>query len=233
MAKRSSLFLDLVRQHSQGTLQQLKRFDGNSIAQDLSDPERISSAFWQRHEEIGTDGRLTGDGKVGDRRTLGRDTLTALEKWHKPLREGLDAHEKKLRDDLRAAVLPRQSNDPADRMEAALLRAEVRRIAQGMGKLQLELLYRQGDHNVRRALEELPQISAKNNAVSVRPFVTKELREEVLLESAREALPEVATRLDDIAEIRATYQTIAAALKREIQEAAPGAVEPAKPRIVA
>lgn len=233
MAKRASLFLDLVKQHALGTLQQLKRFDGSSISEDFGEPGRIRSMFWERYDTILADGRLTPDGKGDGYRTLGRESLAALEKWHRPKREGLEKHEEQLCLELRAAVVPRQSNDPADRMDAALLRAEVRRIAQGMGKLQLELLYRQGDHNVRRALEELPQISAKNNAVSVKPFVTAELREEVLLESARQALPETAERLEDIAEIRGIYKTIAAALRREIQEAAPGAIEPAKPRIVA
>lgn len=143
------------------------------------------------------------------------------------------AHRKQLTDELRAAVRSLPSKDLGDRLEAALLRSEIRRAASSMNQQQIEILYRGGDSAIRSALEELPSIKTKGSAVIVRPFITDELQEEVLFESARRALPEVAEMVDDIKEIGGIYEAITAAVKNEVKRHAPGAIEPAKPRIVA
>ena len=234
MAKRVSFVSDLIRQYTTGTVQRLRRFDGSGIANTLSEVERLSRAFWERREAIAADERLTGAGRTDALRNAGRETLAALEKWHEPLRKGLDAHQQQLMSEILASVTPSsRSSDLGDRLEGALLRSEVRRAAQGMDALQLEILYRNGDATVRKALEELPNITVGKHGVSVRPFIPDELRHEVLLEAGRRARPEAAEQIHDIVEVRGVYNIVAAALKREIEQAAPGAVDPPAVRVVA
>lgn len=153
------------------------------------------------------------------------ETLDVVEKWRAPLQAKHDTYGKHLTDELHAAVTPPRSNDPADRMDAALLRAEVRRAVNGMSGPQIEILYRQGDGTVRQALEELPSISVKRGAVIVRPFVTDKLRQAVLVEAARLKLPETAAKLDDANHQATNFQTLAAALRKEITSAAPDAAQ--------
>lgn len=232
---KSNFVSDLIRQHVTGTLPRLKRFgDGAaSIADMLAEAGRICWSFNQRREVIEADARLTGEGKLDALRAAGKETLATLESWHKPLREGLERHEKQLKEEIRAAVIHSPSKDLGDRLEASLLRSEIRKSVAGMTGTQLEVLYREGDGTVRRALEEVKNVSVKNGAVRVVPFPSEKLVAEVLHSDGRQALPETAENFDDLEEIGAIYGQVAIAIKNEIRNAAPGAVPLSKPKVVA
>ena len=102
---------------------------------------------------------------------------------------------------------------------------------------QLELLYRQGDALVRRALEELPSITVtKDGGVLVRPFVSDDLRKAALLEAARVALPAMADAVDKTRAAEGRFHILAGALRVEITKQIPDAFASnanAKPKIVA
>jgi len=102
-----------------------------------------------------------------------------------------------------------------------------------MNEQELELLYRQGDHVVRDALAEVKRIQVKNGAVRVREYVSAEVREKVLIEAGRQALPEKADLLDDLREVRGAFDSVAVAIRGEIKKLAPSAVPEPAPRIVA
>jgi hypothetical protein len=125
-------------------------------------------------------------------------------------------------------MVPKKPTDLCDRIEALLLRQEVRRRAEGLDDAALEALYRQGDATVRAALEELPSIRAtEQGIVTVRPFVSRELSEGTALEAARKQDPETAATLDDLALEARIVGTFEGALRTSIAEelgveAAPG-----------
>jgi len=235
--RRVSLVHDLVRQHVTGTLPALKRFDDVAgMAATLTEAENIQESFSRKLDEIASDSRFTVTGKEEARVTAGRKALAALEKWHGPLRTNLEAHEQQLRDELRAVVSPKPpSGDVATRMEGFMVRSELRRAVAGKDREQIEVLYRTSKNPlIRKALEEIPDIvTTKDGALIEKPFITDEVREEVLLDAGRRALPETSERIEDINEVRGVYSSIAVALRREVEEAAPGSVERAVPRIVA
>lgn len=186
---------DLIRQFSQG-----------SSNGDWSEVQRIADKFAERRAAIDADDKLTITGKAAETTKLVRETLDIVEKWRAPLLTKYDTYGKHLTDELRDAVTPPRSSDPADRMDAALLRAEVRRAVDGMNAQQIEILYRQGDGTVRQALEELPSISVKRGAVIVRPFVSDKLRQDVLVEAARLKLPETSAKLDTMRHAETNFQ---------------------------
>lgn len=224
----SKFLQDLIHQHTTNTL----REDSSAIAE-LAKVERMNTDLTHEVEAIAEDSRLAPEGKADKSRDAARETLAKLEKWHGPLRTGHDEREKNILGQLHEAVIPPRPSDPSERMEAALLRGEVRRKAEGMNAQQLELLYRQRDATIRLALEELPNITVKNNTVIVAPFITKELQTEVLLETGRSKRPDLAKMLDAINEKRQVFQTIVATFRREIERVAPGAVEPAAAEVIA
>jgi len=228
-----SFVTQLVEQHIAGTLSMLKRSDGRGPADDLAEAERISRFFNDERQKIERDPRLTQAGRVDALRAAGKKALGELEKWSGPLREVLDRHESQLILELRGAIAPAPPKDTGERIEASLLRSEIRRAVSSMNEQELELLYRQGDHVVRDALGEVKRIQVKNGAVRVREYVSAEVREEVLIEAGRQALPEKADLLDDLREVRGAFDSVAVAIRGEIKKVAPSAVPEPAPRIVA
>jgi len=223
---RQNLLEDLVRQYTSG-LGKLKRADPAAVAEVLAVPGRIIREFYSQLDEVAGDRRLTEAGKADARREAGCKTLSQLRDWHGPLSDRQKKAEEVWLSELFSAVAPSRPTDVAERIEKAFLRHEVRQTARGMSTQELEITYRQGDANVRQALEELPSISkGKNGAVIVKPFVSDELRKEVLIEAGRRAKPDIGDQLDDLVEVREMYRTLFAVARREISEAAPGAVEP-------
>jgi len=207
---------DLIRQFSQGS-------NGGS---DWSEVQRIADTFEERRAAIDADKNLTITGKAAATAELVRATLVDVETWRAPLQAKHETYSQHLTDELHDAVTPPRSSDPADRMDAALLRAEVRRAVNGMNAQQIEILYRQGDATVREALAELPRITATKGAVVVKPFVSDKVRQDVLVEAARLKLPETAAKLDDANRQATNFQTLSSALRQEVTSAAPDAVKP-------
>lgn len=227
-----SYISSLVHQHVTETLSRLKKSDGKSAAGSLREAERLSLAFHERRAEIQADSRLTIEGRFDAVRVAAKETLAALEKWHRPLRDGLSAHEHQLRTKLREAVVERPPSDVAERVERVMLHAEIRREASSMTAQQLEVLYRNGTAEVRRALESLPRIQVKaGGTVTVERFVSDALIAEVLGDGGREKLPETADELDDLHQVRDVFQVVAASVEAEIRRAAPDAFEPVEPRV--
>lgn len=207
----------------------LKRADESAILGNLAEPERLTDALSRRLAEIAEDRRLTADGRADAARTAGRETLAALEEWHAPKRDGLERQEHAIRAEMAASVTrPRSSA-----MEDALLRGEIRRAAADLTDLQTETLFRQGDALVRDALSEVGRIVVRNGAVSLRPYISPETRDAVLLDAAQQARPDLADALHDVRETGAVYASVAAAVRRIVANAAPGAIERPAPRILA
>jgi len=228
-----SFVTQLVEQHIRGTLSMLKRSDGRGPADDLAEAERISRSFNDERQKIARDPRLTQAGRTDPLRAAGKKTLGELEKWSGPLREVLDRHEAQLIAELRAAVEPEPPKDMGQRLEGVLLRGEIRRAAAGMSPEQLEILYRGGDSTIRNALSELPKVELKGGAVRILRYISDEVRQDVLMEAGRQALPDKADLLDDLLEVRGAFDSVAVAIRGEIKKLAPSAVPEPAPRIVA
>ena len=208
---------DLIRQYSG---------DG-SPSDEFVNAQRIEDRFKEKLDAINADGRLTTVGKREETDKLARETRDAVEKW-------LDSSQKWYRDSLaasmeeiRKAVIPKRSADLGDRFDAALRRSEIRRACEGMNPQEIEILYRTADSSdVRAALEELPRIEKKSGAVVVRDYVSPALRQEVLIQAGRRALPDVAENIDRATSTISTYGTIAATLRNGIKIAADAPPKP-------
>jgi hypothetical protein len=220
-----NIVLELTEQHKRGTFPTLRRADVVAAGEDLATPAGISRRFLDKAAEIRRDARLTPTGQRDALREAGRAAWAEAEAWLTAKRAGLDAHEERILAEMRQAVLRPKASDLADRIEAALLRAEVRRGAAGLNPSELELLYRAGDSTVRAALEELPRIEAHGNgAVSVRPYVSEALRDEVLLDAGEKARPDLADTLHDVRLIRSVFATVTGALRQQISRESPNAL---------
>lgn len=195
----------------------------------------IARDFRESVTEIERDVNLTPQGKRHAMAVLGAKSLEALRGWRAPRQERLREGRERFTATIREAVSPPRPKDPGEVIEQALLRAEVRRACEGMSLLEREQVYRSADvdSNVRRALEEIPSIrKGRDGGVVVEPFVRAELRDEVLMELGRRRAPEAATELDKIIDLDAQDSQLVLALANEIGKVAPGAVEPASPRLV-
>ncbi|TDI37011.1 MAG: hypothetical protein E2P02_23705 [Acidobacteria bacterium] len=144
---------DLIRQYSTG-----KR----APTEDFAAAQAIADTFAEQLAAINSNTRLTRLGKSEAATELAHETLAAVDGWHDPLKKRMSEAGKFFENQLHAAVTPKRSDDPADRMDAALLRAELRRAVAGMNAQEIEVLYRTADsEDIRTALEELPRIEKK------------------------------------------------------------------------
>jgi len=209
---------DLIRQY----------VGDGSPSEEFVSAQRIEDRFKERRDAINADGRLTTVGKREATDKLAGETRAAVDKW-------LDSSQRWSKDSLatsmneiRKAVIPKRSDDPADRLEGAFRRSEIRRACEGWNSQEIEVLYRTADSSdVRAALEELPRIEKKSSgAVMVKPFIRDEVRAEVLIEAGKRALPDVAENIDRATSTISMYGTLAATLRQDIAAASPDAAKP-------
>lgn len=222
MAKKYQYVKDLIRQHrsAPGYGADISGVGG------IGEAERIAAEFDGHIYATENDRNLTAEGKHEAIATLVRTKTVEIEKWHAQLRAGLDTHEAHLLGQLRGAVTPARSTDPTDRVEAAMLRAEVRRTAASLNEHQLAQLYRTGTPVIREALTEVPRIVVTSVSVRAIPFVSAETRDEVLIAAGREVNPDAGEMLDRVRDVRGAYQTIAIALTAMVKAEAPEAIAP-------
>ena len=227
MAKFSPDYIPtLINQHRTRGLR-LKRSDRDAAAEKLDAPLQIWDSFARRRQEIQTDERYSAAGKQDALVEAGREALRNIESWFNPISEGLAKHEAELLKEFREAVTRPRSTDPAERLESAFVRSEIRAQARGLGDIERELLYRGGDAVVRDALDEIPLIvTDKEQGFRVGPYVPDDVREEILLDVGRQRLPEKAELLDDIRSVREVYEIVANHTRKAISDEAPQAVEP-------
>jgi hypothetical protein len=182
----------------------------------------IKRTFDAAVDKIRADQRLTAGGRAVDAHAAGNAAREAAGKHFTPLLDGLDRAEQQVRAVLGPLAIAPSPSDPGERMEAALLRQEVRRQAEGLDDGAIESLYRSGGPVVRRALEELPRFGPHGIVRPyVRPEVLAELRETALLDAAKTHRPDLADQLHDIAQTRELYTIIAGNLQAHLAREAP------------
>jgi hypothetical protein len=199
--------------------------------------ERVAYAKFDR---IAADVRLTGKGRALDKRAVKVATLDGISKWLSERRAAYDRLDSHLLELLRGLAAVPRPTDPGAIFEAALLRQEVRRAASTLPPEKLQMLYRSGTPTVRQALEELPQIVETEHGLSVRPFVTQEMREEALFDIGRRERPELVQQLEDGRGARRLVESACAIVAKNLQHDAPDpdpkiaelAAEPHDPEIL-
>ena len=220
---------DLIRRYTELREFNILVTDRGEVSQTYADVRRLSDEFAEAVAAIRGDKRLSTVGKDEAIEKLARDTRTAVDEWHTAEQQRFDDYLAHLSDKLEEAVSPRGSDDA----NQSNLRREVRDAARGLDDLQREQLYRQGDATVRRALEELPAITGtKDGGILIKPFIGDELRQEVLLEAGRAALPATATAIDKTRAAEGRFLILAGALRNEISKEVPAfASDAVKPEI--
>ena len=108
-------------------------------------------------------------------------------------------------------------------MERAAVRSEIRAQARGLDVQSREILYRGGDRTVRDALDETPFITVRNGIPRIEHFVTAEIRDDVALKEARDAMPKESSLLDVIRDQRELFGIVGAFIEKAIKDDAPGA----------
>lgn len=207
-----------LAQHQIDTASFSPRVSRDAIKAKLAEPHKLADEFGRKIAGIGADPNLTAQGKAAAKAEAARALLQAADGWHAPLATGLDDHERTVREKLGAAMAPKTS-DVGERVERALLRGEIRRQVAGLDSHAIELFYRNGDATIRQALEELPRIEAKDGIpLAPRPYITAELKNEVLLETAKREHAELAAALGDIESTRGVYRTAFTTLRAAAQE---------------
>lgn len=201
-------------------------FETDILAELDSRPGAVEREFLTSRERISRDGRLTAEGKKDALREAGRAAAKKLREWLDPRVTNITKAENERIERLRVAATPAPVTDTAARIEAAMLRAEIRRQAGTLSPEVVEQLYRDGGAMVRAALEELPRIVTTDGGFTrVEPFVPTALREQVIIDEGSRLEPDVANELHDLRTAREVLTTATAQLVRAIETEAPGAIE--------
>lgn len=208
----------------------LRQASQDQILAVIAEPERLANTWLERANAIADDPNLTPVGRAAAALKSAREILMAVEKWVAPLLTGLAANEQAKREEISALAGYPRPTDPAEAVTQALIRAEIRRAAAGLSNEAAENLYRLSDALVRAALDEAPRIVVNDNGFATsRSFVTPEVRDEVLTDSAVRTRPDLGDALHDIAEIRSIYTVCANIMRRLVTEAVPAAAYPETP----
>jgi hypothetical protein len=201
---------------------ELRRGSATALGERCEEPLRLAHALERKVDVIDGTHRLTPEGRAEDRLEAARETRAAAKAWIEPILAGLDKHEKAELARAAEVSAPTRSDNLADRIEAALQRAEIRRsLPVGMDQLAVDALYRNGGPIVRAALDELPRVEVKNGVGVVKPYVSPELRQAILLDAAKTARPEIADALHDVEVTRSVCRGVHAALMRMCDLVAP------------
>ncbi len=210
---------DLIRQFKEQQQFNVLVTERGEVHQTFADVQKLSDDSQALTAIRGND-RLSSIGKDEAIAKLAADSRAAIDSWHEAERSASTISLKYSHAKLQDAVTPRGSDDASQ----AGLRKEVRDAARGMDDAQRELLYRQGDPLVRRALEELPSVTkTKDGGVLVRPFVSDDIRRAALLDAGRVALPAMATAIDNTRAAEERFHILAGALRAEITKQIPDA----------
>lgn len=189
---------------------------------------RLACDFEDRVQAIRSDQNLSAAGRQDAMTKAGVETLAAVDKWLAPRLRSTEERAASVRAEMGKAMTPLFPPDASARADAAVLRAEYRRIADGLSPLEVEQMFSQGDATVRAALTERRRVEAKDGGVSIHEYVPAETREVALVESVRSARPDLVKGLAAIAEVQERHQTVANFVASVVQRHAPRAVAPTR-----
>lgn len=162
------------------------------------------AAFETRLKAIEADRNLSGAGVLHAKNQAATTFIEELEAWAAGAFNNLKAAGDKIRKEMQDAIAPAPfasiETDPSKSAAAAGIRAEYRAIADTLDANEVMLMYINGDRTIRAALDERQRVTGGNGGVWVRPYVTDDVRESALVETARHTRPELAKALKENAD---------------------------------
>ena len=206
------------------------RFKFDQHGEEVRGIQEIAKGFVSGKKAIARDKRFTATGRDEKHNELVGKTLAELEAWEAGIPARLSN-----RIEIETAALrrklepePQASLDSAERLVREIRHSEIRRSLERFERTMLELQYATFDEETREAIRTAPRgvVPGKDGVpVQSPPLVSAAVIEKHDVAAMKNEFPEETAEIDELRDLRDTYQTLGDIVRLELEKTTSPSVE--------